>query len=98
MIWLTADGNSFYSSVVGATIFTTITGFAWAITQWAPFTLVCLPRFMVLQLITSHVACLQLAEEILADDEDAEDASSILLDDTRSRRLSGPLEGQDDEP
>ncbi|KAL7284922.1 hypothetical protein ACG7TL_000010 [Trametes sanguinea] len=29
----------FYSSVWGATFFTTLTGFAWSITQWAPFSL-----------------------------------------------------------
>ncbi|KZT01574.1 MFS general substrate transporter [Laetiporus sulphureus 93-53] len=29
----------FYSSVWGATIFTTLTGFSWSITQWAPFSL-----------------------------------------------------------
>ncbi|GBE83684.1 major facilitator superfamily domain-containing protein [Sparassis latifolia] len=29
----------FYSSVAGATFFTTLTGFSWAITQWAPFSL-----------------------------------------------------------
>ncbi|PIL29401.1 transporter [Ganoderma sinense ZZ0214-1] len=29
----------FYTSVKGATFFTTLTGFSWAITQWAPFSL-----------------------------------------------------------
>ncbi|RDX45599.1 MFS general substrate transporter [Lentinus brumalis] len=29
----------FYSSVAGATFFTTLTGFSWSITQWAPFSL-----------------------------------------------------------
>ncbi|KAI0686571.1 MFS general substrate transporter [Earliella scabrosa] len=29
----------FYSSVLGATFFTTLTGFSWSITQWAPFSL-----------------------------------------------------------
>ncbi|KAI8980631.1 MFS general substrate transporter [Trametes punicea] len=29
----------FYSSVWGATFFTTLTGFSWSITQWAPFSL-----------------------------------------------------------
>ncbi|OCH90826.1 MFS general substrate transporter [Obba rivulosa] len=29
----------FYSGVFGATIFTTLTGFSWSITQWAPFSL-----------------------------------------------------------
>ncbi|KAH9930693.1 MFS general substrate transporter [Fomitopsis serialis] len=29
----------FYSTVWGATFFTTITGFSWSITQWAPFSL-----------------------------------------------------------
>ncbi|KAH9915143.1 MFS general substrate transporter [Epithele typhae] len=29
----------FYSSVAGATFFTTLTGFSWAVTQWAPFSL-----------------------------------------------------------
>ncbi|KAI0752960.1 MFS general substrate transporter [Daedaleopsis nitida] len=29
----------FYSTEVGATFFTTLTGFSWAITQWAPFSL-----------------------------------------------------------
>ncbi|KAI0694137.1 major facilitator superfamily domain-containing protein [Cytidiella melzeri] len=57
----------FYSGVFGATFFTTMAGFSWAITQWAPFAL--------------------LADAILSD-EDEEDASSILLDDTRSRRVS----------
>ena len=31
---------SFYSSVAGATLFTTLTGFSWSIIQWAPFSLV----------------------------------------------------------
>ncbi|KIP03126.1 hypothetical protein PHLGIDRAFT_111240 [Phlebiopsis gigantea 11061_1 CR5-6] len=57
----------FYSTVWGATFFTTLAGFSWAVTQWAPFAL--------------------LAEAILSDDGelDFEDASSIHLDDTRSR-------------
>ncbi|KAI0088334.1 major facilitator superfamily domain-containing protein [Irpex rosettiformis] len=57
----------FYSGVFGATLFTTLSGFSWAVTQWAPFAL--------------------LADAILSDQGD-EDASSILLDDTRSRRIS----------
>ncbi|KAJ3559646.1 hypothetical protein NM688_g217 [Phlebia brevispora] len=68
----------FYSGVVGATIFTTLTGYSWAITQWAPFTL--------------------LAEAILSEEAEAEDASSILLDDTRSHRNTvTEEEGQDHE-
>lgn len=40
----------------------------------------------------------QLAEAILSDDTDPEDASSILLDDTRSHRMSAlDEEGQDHE-
>ncbi|KAI0658261.1 MFS general substrate transporter [Cubamyces menziesii] len=60
----------FYSSVWGATFFTTLTGFAWSITQWAPFSL--------------------LAEAILTEDvPENEDAGSIMLHDTRTRRHSG---------
>ncbi|EKM56768.1 uncharacterized protein PHACADRAFT_254080 [Phanerochaete carnosa HHB-10118-sp] len=65
----------FYSSVWGATFFTTLAGFSWAITQWAPFAL--------------------LAEAILEDDTEIEDANSIVLDDTRSRRLSGRGGGEE---
>ena len=53
--------------------------------------------FLRHQMLTS--IC-QLAEAILSDDgePDFEDASSILLDDTRSRRLSGlRTEGEDHE-
>lgn len=38
-----ADGEgeaSFTSSVVGASFLITVTGFSWAVTQWAPFALV----------------------------------------------------------
>ncbi|KAI0340319.1 MFS general substrate transporter [Trametopsis cervina] len=59
----------FYSGVFGATFFTTLTGFSWAITQWAPFAL--------------------LADAILSEANN-EDTSSIVLDDTRSRRISQP--------
>ncbi|OJT09996.1 General alpha-glucoside permease [Trametes pubescens] len=62
----------FYSTVAGATFFTTLTGFSWSITQWAPFSL--------------------LAEAILTDDGPGnEDAGSIVLEDTRTRRRSGDL-------
>ncbi|KAI0640511.1 MFS general substrate transporter [Trametes meyenii] len=62
----------FYSTVGGATFFTTLTGFAWSITQWAPFSL--------------------LAEAILTEDAPGnEDANSIILHDTRTRRLSGDV-------
>ena len=36
----TYDKTSFTKSVTGATIIITITGFSWAVTQWAPFALV----------------------------------------------------------
>ncbi|KAI0644153.1 hypothetical protein C8Q79DRAFT_1021988 [Trametes meyenii] len=62
----------FYSTVGGATFFTTLTGFAWSITQWAPFSL--------------------LAEAIITEDAPGnEDANSIILHDTRTRRLSGDV-------
>ncbi|KAI0355283.1 MFS general substrate transporter [Trametes cingulata] len=62
----------FYSSVWGATLFTTLTGFSWSITQWAPFSL--------------------LAEAILTEDAPGnEDANSIVLHDTRTRRHSGDI-------
>ncbi|OBZ66441.1 General alpha-glucoside permease [Grifola frondosa] len=62
----------FYSSVWGATLFTTLTGFSWSITQWAPFSL--------------------LAEAILTEDQPAnEDAGSIVLHDTRTRRRSSDI-------
>lgn len=68
----------FYSGVWGATFFTTLAGFSWAITQWAPFAL--------------------LADAILSDDTEPEDASSIHLEDTRSRRISDSgVDGQDHE-
>ncbi|TCD69764.1 hypothetical protein EIP91_006300 [Steccherinum ochraceum] len=57
----------FYSGVFGATFFTTLVGFSWSITQWAPFSL--------------------LAEAILSEDA-SEEASSILLNDSRTGRLS----------
>ncbi|KAI0943211.1 hypothetical protein AcW1_002427 [Taiwanofungus camphoratus] len=62
----------FYSSVGTAMVFTTLTGFSWSITQWAPFSL--------------------LAEAILTEGSSAnEDASSIMLQDTRTRRASGDI-------
>ena len=39
-VLISSTHYSFYSSVGGATFFTTLTGFSWAITQWAPFSLV----------------------------------------------------------
>ncbi|KAI0365167.1 MFS general substrate transporter [Pilatotrama ljubarskyi] len=68
----------FYSSVWGATLFTTLTGFSWSITQWAPFSL--------------------LAEAILTEDGPGnEDAGSIILHDTRTRRPSGDIALSGDE-
>ncbi|THH26896.1 hypothetical protein EUX98_g7285 [Antrodiella citrinella] len=63
----------FYSGVGGATFFTTLVGFSWSITQWAPFSL--------------------LAEAILSDDS-VEEANSILLNDSRTGRLSDEQERQ----
>jgi hypothetical protein len=42
-IILTEMRHSFIRSVAGATVMVTLTGFSWAITQWAPFSLVRLP-------------------------------------------------------
>jgi hypothetical protein len=39
--------DSFVSSVGSATFFLTITGFSWAVTQWAPFSLV-RPKYLLL--------------------------------------------------
>ncbi|KDQ54087.1 hypothetical protein JAAARDRAFT_410743 [Jaapia argillacea MUCL 33604] len=61
----------FTSSVAGATILMSLTGFAWAITQWVPFSLLG-------EAIRSDTFT-------LSDDPDP-DAASILLGDTRNRR------------
>ena len=38
--------SSLTSSATGATILVTLLGFPWAITQWAPFSLVCLSHLI----------------------------------------------------
>lgn len=52
--FLTHTINSFTSSVYGATLLITITGFAWAIATWAPFSLVSQANFITMGLC-SHV-------------------------------------------
>lgn len=77
--------NSFYSTVWGATFFTTITGFSWSITQWAPFSLA-RRRLRLRQCDLLILDPSQLAEAILSEDgADDRDASSIMLADTRHR-------------
>lgn len=73
-------------------------GFSWAITQWAPFALVG-PFYPSLPCVLGANAAIpyQLAEAILEDDTEIEDANSIVLDDARARRLSGHGDGEDHE-
>lgn len=74
--------------MAGATFFTTLTGFSWSITQWAPFSLVRVHAqgIEILSILTPA----QLAEAILTDDGPGnEDAGSIVLEDTRTRQRSG---------
>lgn len=76
---------SFTSTVWGATLLITVTGFSWAITQWAPFSLVSiLPSPFAICALTP----IQLAEAILTEPGPAtmDDGGSILLEDTRTAR------------
>jgi solute carrier family 45, member 1/2/4 len=75
--------------VFGATFFTTLAGFSWAVTQWAPFALVTNTIAVSSELLLTPYQ--QLADAILSDPND-EDASSILLDDTRSRRIGNEVQ------
>ena len=77
---------SFTHSVTGATILITITGFSWAITQWAPFSLV-RPHPPSLSLVTyANETRYQLAEAILTEPASShvDDAISIRLADART--------------
>ncbi|KAI0060540.1 MFS general substrate transporter [Artomyces pyxidatus] len=62
-------GTFFTDSVAGATVLMTITGLPWAITQWAPFSL---------------LAEAILTTPTLSGDGDLDDAQSILLADART--------------
>lgn len=82
---LTRYPSSFTSTVWGATVLITVTGFSWAITQWVPFSLVSLPsRWHLVCVLTAY----QLAEAILTEPGPAsmDDGGSIMLEDTRTTR------------
>ncbi|KAI0046327.1 MFS general substrate transporter [Auriscalpium vulgare] len=64
-------GTLLTSSVTGATVLMTITGFSWAITQWAPFSL------LAEAILTTPAPA--------AGDVDFDDAQSILLADARTQ-------------
>src|SRR5882757_11175913 len=61
-----------------------VTGFCWAITQWAPFSLVCHHLAPTSQFLIPF----QLAEAILSHSTTDEETTSIYLEDTRSNRRS----------
>lgn len=90
----TLKSVSFYSTVWGATIFTSITGLAWAVVQWAPFSLVCWNYRPYSKL--SADSYVKLAEAILSEDAQEEDGS-IMLSDTRSSQRSDALTADHEE-
>ena len=93
VLGLSDHSCSFYSSVAGATFFTTLTGFSWSIIQWAPFSLVGQCTIYNGQILI----IVQLAEAILTEQAPGEDGGAIVLNDTRTRRRSGsPTLGGDD--
>ena len=75
------------SSVGSATFLMAITGFSWAVTVWAPFSLVSILHFVHLWIVYLHSSAYQLAEAILSKPvaEDFDEIGSIRLADARTR-------------
>ena len=81
------DLGRFMSSVGGATFVIAVTGFSWAVTVWAPFSLVSIFHFIHSWIVRLYTSAYQLAEVILSEPaaRNFEEIGSIRLADTRSR-------------
>ncbi|KAG6849814.1 hypothetical protein H0H93_004763 [Arthromyces matolae] len=76
--------DRFTESVTGATVLMSITGFSWAISMWAPFSLVCIPPPRTSFSVANNCH-LQLAEAILTTPSTSSNTrDSILLADART--------------